>query len=174
MTGAEIAGSYARLEHLHDDLAAAQANLLAHLGVTQANLITAANLNEAHIRDITLDLARHDLNLQQRMGGIMAGLDDLEDVLAAFRAEELRLRIECALADAETHGIGELLLPEALGGHLELVDAIVADTIDALLAAGYDVGNAEPLLDRAEQLAVRGEFAAAYDAYGQSYRAATR
>lgn len=174
ITGAEITGSYQRLEHLHGDVVAAESLLTSRIDATQATLVGAVDANEARIRDITLDLAQHDRNLQDRVRGIMAGLDGLADELAAFRAEELRIRIECALADAEAKGIGDFLLPEALGGHIELVDAIVADTIVTVTGAGGDVGNAEELLADAEQLALRGEFAKAYARYGQAYRAAAR
>jgi hypothetical protein len=69
-------------------------------------------------------------------------LDDLAITVSDQGALNLRIHIEDDLADPGNHPLALFEVPEANGGHLNLVRSIVADTIAKMQATGQGVGNA--------------------------------
>jgi hypothetical protein len=174
MLGAEAKGTYDRLDHVHDDLAAAEQSLSSDILDLRNNLVANANQDEALLHDLIADLQAHDSNLALRIQSILATLEMLDLLVVDFRTEELRIRIECNLADADGKPVGDFMLPSALGGHLETVRAVTAETIQLIVDAGGEVGNAYQLLNRGDRLRIQGDFAKAFDTYASAYRTATR
>ncbi len=64
--------------------------------------------------------------------------------------------------------------PTANGGHLNLVQTIVTQTLASILAAGGSIGNAQSFLDRANADKAAGNFKSAYDNYRKAYKAAAK
>jgi hypothetical protein len=174
MLEAETKGSYERLDHVHDDLVAAESNLATEISSLQTSLVNGSNANEALLHDLDADLRTHNANLENRMSSITASLDMIARFVEDFRIEELRIRIESNLADADGKAVGDLMMPESMGGFLETVRDVTADTIQAVDNAGGDIGNAPNLLQRGDRRFARGDFAGAFDRYGLAYRAATK
>lgn len=174
MLGAESTATYQRLDHVHNDLVAAEQQLTADVAALEAHLVAAASANQDLLHNLDDDLQAHDVNLNQRMQAIMAKLAEIHQFLDDFRALELRIRIEANLADADGKPLGDFMLPESLGGFLETVREITADTIQMVIDAGGDVGNAAALLAKGDMLLSHGDFGGAYDAFGAAYRAASR
>ena len=65
-------------------------------------------------------------------------------------------------------------LPNAHGGYLDLVMAIVTETIADVLNAGGNVSNAQSALHEANAAKAAGNFKAAYSLYRKAYKAAGR
>ncbi len=174
MLGAETTATYGRLGHVHDDLVAAETLLAADVAALETHLVAAASSNQDLLHVLGADLEAHDHNLDQRMQDIMDALAEIHQFLADFRALELRIRIEANLADADGKPVGDFMLPQSLGGFLETVREVTADTIQMVVDSGGDVGNAVTLLAKGDRLLLRGDFGGAYDAFGAAYRAASR
>ena len=174
MLEAETKGSYERLDHVHDDLVAAEANLATEISSLQTSLANGSNTNEALLHDLDADLQAHNANLENRMQSFTASLDMFARFVEEFRTEELRIRIESNLADADGKAVGDFMLPDSLGGYLETVRDVTANTIQAVDNSGGDTGNASSFLQKGDRRFARGDFAGAFDQYGLAYRAATR
>ncbi|CAN5317623.1 hypothetical protein BH18ACI2_BH18ACI2_09290 [soil metagenome] len=85
----------------------------------------------------------------------------------------LRAHIEADLAEADSATpVAWYLTPTANGGHLDLVQTIVTQTLANILAAGGSIGNAQSFLDRANADKAAGNFKAAYANYRKAYKAA--
>ncbi len=91
----------------------------------------------------------------------------------ALRDLLLRTQIEADLAEADSATpVGWYLTPTGNGGHLNLVQTIVTQTLANILAAGGSIGNAQSFLDRANADKAAGDFKSAYDNYRKAYKAA--
>ncbi|MGI9166941.1 MAG: hypothetical protein ACR2G5_11265 [Pyrinomonadaceae bacterium] len=91
----------------------------------------------------------------------------------ALRDLLLRTQIEADLAEADSATpVAWYLTPTANGGHLNLVQAIVTETLGNILAAGGSIGNAQSFLTRANADKAAGNFKSAYDNYRKAYKAA--
>ena len=99
-------------------------------------------------------------------------LDDLAITVSDQGALNLRMHIEHDLADPGNHPMALFEVPEANGGHLNLVRSIVADTIAKMQATGQGVGNAPAFLAAGDAARAAGAFKSAYANYGKAYRAA--
>ena len=110
--------------------------------------------------------------------GLANTIDDRLDTIlsdtADLQALSLRAAIERALADPSQPSIGLFALPAVQGGNLELVAAIVTDTLNNHREAGQGIGNAEATLASANEAYHAGQFARAYDEYARAYRDAVR
>jgi len=90
----------------------------------------------------------------------------LEDLL-------LRTQIEADLAEADSATPVVLyMIPTSNGGYLDLVDAIVADIIAKIKAAGGSVGQAEAFLADARAAKAAGQFKTTYAKYRKAYKTA--
>ena len=91
----------------------------------------------------------------------------------ALRDLLLRTQIEADLAEADNATpVAWYLTPTANGGHLNLVQTIVTQTLANILAAGGNIGNAQSFLDRANADKAAGNFESAYANYRKAYKAA--
>ena len=99
-------------------------------------------------------------------------LDDLAITVSDQGALNLRIHIEDDLADPGNHPLALFEVPEANGGHLNLVRLIVADTIAKMQATGQGVGNAQAFLASGDAAKAAGAYKSAYANYGKAYRAA--
>ena len=85
----------------------------------------------------------------------------------------LRTQIEADLAEADNATpVALYLTPTANGGHLNLVQTIVTQTLASIQAAGGSIGNAQTFLDRANADKAAGRFKSAYGNYRKAYKAA--
>ena len=85
----------------------------------------------------------------------------------------LRTQIEADLAEADNATpVAFYLTPTANGGHLNLVQTIVTQTLAAIQAAGGSVGNAQSFLGKANSDKAAGRFKSAYGNYKKAYKAA--
>ncbi|HEX4951394.1 MAG TPA: hypothetical protein VFZ34_32350 [Blastocatellia bacterium] len=83
----------------------------------------------------------------------------------------LRTQIEADLAEADNATyVGLYVTPTANGGHLDLVRAIVVDTIAKL--AGANTAQANALLAQADAFKAAGNYKSAYQYYRKAYKAA--
>ena len=87
-------------------------------------------------------------------------------------SNELRLSIELSLA-AQGSPLGEFELPPP-AGHLDLVDGVVRQTIDAMKANNQGVFQAEQFYALAVAQAGQGSFKASFKSYQTAYREATK
>ena len=154
---AEVSGSYSRLEHLHDDVVAAESNLTTEL-----------DANETLIDALDAAVVAHDQNLTDRADLIDAALSATATFLMEFLDERLQLRIEDYLAASENSAIASFQLPEAFDGLLELIQEIVTDTV----AAENGGLEAQGFLAAADAAFTAGRYKTAFENYGKAYRAA--
>jgi Fe-S cluster assembly scaffold protein SufB len=125
-----------------------------------ATIVTNANTNTANI------IANDNTNRALIIANENANAKALTDLL-------LRTQIEADLAEADSAtSVGWYLTPTGNGGHLNLVQAIVTETLANVLAAGGSIGNAQSFLNRADADKAAGNFKSAYDNYRKAYKAA--
>ena len=85
----------------------------------------------------------------------------------------LRSQIEADLAsEPSAVKVAWYMTPTAKGGHLDLVQQIVTQTLANIVAAGGSIGTAQSFLDQANADKAAGRFKAAYDNYRKAYKAA--
>jgi hypothetical protein len=95
---------------------------------------------------------------------------DLNDALDATAARELRLKIEESLSTDDQHKIAQFMLPDALGGKLELVRLCVEDMIARVTAAGLDALDADTYFAQGDAAFLETEFKEAFMNYTIAYR----
>lgn len=94
---------------------------------------------------------------------------------AAVQALILRTQIEADLAEeSNAVKVAWYMTPTASGGHLDLVQQIVTETIAQIGAAGGNTGRAQSFLTSADAAKASGDFKAAYDNYRKAYKAAAQ
>ena len=105
-------------------------------------------------------------------------IDQSQDIQLAlaedFQDLVLRLRIEEDLIRNRDDAVALFQLPEALGGVLETVRAIVVDTIAINEAVGRSSQNAERELAKGDRELARGEFERAYEHFRKAYSEAVK
>jgi len=179
-TKAQVDTSYARLDHIHNDLASSVANdntntasIIANTNTKASSIITNDNTNKAAIisndntntTTITTAIANAVTTLSSNSGSTQNQVRDLI----------LNTQIEAELArDTGTTPVASYELPASAGGQLDKVRAIVAQTITNVLAAGGSVGSAQSLLAQGDQQKAAGQFKSAYDSYRKAYQLAAR
>lgn len=99
-----------------------------------------------------------------------------DSVFSEYWAYDLRTRIEINLAGHgnHPHAIASFQLPESMGGHLEMANEVVKETIQSFGTAGEQIGNADLRYLQGMNAQSAGEYKLAYDYFGQAYRAATK
>jgi hypothetical protein len=171
VTANQIDANFNRLGHLHDDLSAgvttvvntSNANTTAIINNDNANTTTiVANANA----NTTTIVANDNANTAAIITNATANKNELRDLI-------LRTQIEADLAMVDGAAVAALYeIPAAQGGYLDLVMAIVTQTIATIQAAGGSVGNAAAILQRANSAKSAGEFKTAYSLYRRAYKAA--
>lgn len=188
---AEIAGTYRRLEHVHEDIGLHVTSLANHdTAVTNAlntsttdlmnrtataetNLTSSLNLHHAsmqtgigtHDTEVKTDINTHDVEIKTALA---THDTDIKTLLANKRAFFLRLEIEEALSRHERDAI--YYLPEADGGQLNLARTIVVETIAAVAGSGESTNYANYYLYQANLNIGFGDYKRAWDWLCDAYR----
>ena len=141
---------------------------------------TAATALNTTLNDITdrVDEVKSDLQTLQTRVGILQNTEvailkksDTEIAnLGAFQTLQLRMKIEENLAaNGSELPLGIFQLPAADGGYLELVKAIVKDTLAKEAAVGNPSAQAAGFLDQANAAFAAGQYKTAYTYYAKAY-----
>jgi hypothetical protein len=141
---------------------------IATIGLNLANNITSvdADLNN-HITATDTDLNTH---LTQVDSNANVRHTQIDNEISTFQTLQVRVDIEQNLAAGQTIGLFEV--PQASGGYLETVRAIVVDTINKILASGGTVGTASKSLTAGDTAFANKQFKAAYSNFMSAYQAA--
>ena len=122
-------------------------------------------------------------NANQRFNALAAQISssgmDLGDQLRDFEALDLQMSIEANLAttaqfDDMTSAVSLFVLPEAVGGMLEVSEDLVISIIHRAQMAGLPVGDARALLATAQEAIARNEFRRGYLNLARAYDAVLR
>ena len=146
-------------------LATHDADIKSILATHDADIKNILAAHDAVIRNL---IATHDTEvktaLQEHHNAVIV-------LITANQSQSLRIDIEMALADTnDNKRISLFYLPYAHGGLLELVRQTVLDNMNANLAAGLSIGNAQSWFDRAEESFAAGDYKKAYDQYAKAYK----
>ncbi len=129
---------------------------------SEADLINKSTAVDTDIKD--------RLNLLE--GDLLARDTQIDSEISTFQTLTVRTQIEQSLAAGQIVGLFEL--PQASGGYLETVRAIVNDTISKLLAAGQAVNGATKWLGLGDTALSAKQYKAAYANYVTAYGTAVK
>lgn len=133
--------------------------------INNANTNTTNIINNANANTTILNTAITNAK-NEIINNVNANAKALGDML-------LRSQIEADLAtESNAVKVAWYMTPTANGGHLDLVQQIVTQTLANIVAAGGSIGNAQSFLDRANADKAAGNFKSAYDNYRKAYKAA--
>jgi hypothetical protein len=135
-----------RFEQLSVELAGVQANVQESVRSSKRELTEALSMVAVHVADVS-----------------SVGTKQLEDLT-------VRLEIERALQQGLPYG--SLYLPEANGGRLEVVRAIVSQTIQSVLDSGESANQASAKLVAGDEQFKERHFKQAFRLYSEAYKAA--
>jgi hypothetical protein len=173
VTGGQVDANFQRIDHIHNDLGAAitiivdagnanTSSILANAATNTTAIVTKANAN----KDIIV--ANDNTNTATIITNANANKNELRDLV-------LRTQIEADLAMADSSAVViSYLLPAVQGGYINLVGAIVTETIADVLAAGRTLSNATSALTAANAAKGAGDFKTAYALYRKAFKAAQR
>lgn len=199
-TGRTVDASFSRLETIHTDLEgsvindnANKAAIISNISSSQTAIVGNNNSNKTAIvnndnantttilgndnTNKTAIISNDDANKTTILAAISAsqaavnantnaGKDELRDLIR-------RTQIEANLAEEGGKGfVGLYVMPNAYGGFLELVRAIVVDTITKLGGKHMDAANKDVAKGDAEK--AQGHFNKAYSYYRKAYRTAVK
>lgn len=160
VTANQVDANFNRLDHLHGDLSSAITTI-----VNNGNANTTAIINNNNA-NTTAIVANDNTNTATIITDANANKNELRDLI-------LRTQIEADLAMVDGSAPAALYeVPNAQGGYLDLVMAIVTQTIANVRAAGAGVGNAAATLNDANAAKAAGNFKTAYALYSRAYKAA--
>jgi hypothetical protein len=173
VTANQIDANFNRLDHIHNDLTSGITTVVNNSNANTATIISNANTNTTTI--VTNDntnaatiVANDNSNTAAILNNATANKNELRDLV-------LRTQIEADLSMADSAAVVALyLLPNTHGGYLDLVMAIVTETIADIRAAGGRVSNAQSALTEANTAKAAGDFKTAYRLYRKAYKAAGR
>ena len=173
---------YGRLGHIHGDLEASvandntnktavinndNANMTSIINNDDANKTTIINNDNANTAALTTTvnantasiIANDNANTAAIIANDNANKNELRDLI-------LRTQIEADLAQPDSSTpVAVFVTPTANGGYLNLVRAIVAQTMANVLAAGGKVGQAQSLLAQGDAAKTAGDFKVPTSAY---------
>lgn len=113
--------------------------------------------------------AKHELTQAMTMvGGVIADATSVQ----TKQLEDLTVRLEIEKALQQGSPYGSLYLPEANGGRLEVVRAIVSETIQNVLHSGESANQASAKLAAGDDQLKDGHFKQAFRLYSEAYKAA--
>jgi len=170
-TANQVDANYRRLDHIHTDLADALTTIVNTSNANTTSIITNDNTNTTNIvaNDNTnraIIVTNDNANTATIIANANANKNELRDLI-------LRTQIEADLASTDNAVTVTLYaLPNASGGYLDLVQAIVTETIAHVQAAGGSVSNAVAFLNDANAAKAAGDFKGAYALYRKAYKAA--
>lgn len=139
---------------------------------TVNTLLTNVNNLQTSVTTFHNEFTANSIVVNNKLDAANTKLDDLTITVSDQGALNLRIHIEDDLADPGNHPLALFEVPEANGGHLNLVRSIVADTIAKMQATGQGVGNAQAFLAAGDADKAAGAYKNAYANYGKAYRAA--
>jgi len=173
VTANQIDANFNRLDHLHNDLTAGITTVVSNSNANTSSIISNANANTTTIvtndnTNTTAIVANDNTNTATILTNANANKNELRDLI-------LRTQIEADLSMADGAAVVALYeLPNAHGGYLDLVMAIVTETIADVQTAGGTVSNAQSALIEADAAKAAGHFKSAYRLYRKAYKAAGR
>ena len=173
VTANQIDANFNRLAHLHDDLTAGISTVVNNSNANRISIINNDNTNAAAIiandnANRTSIINNDNTNTATILTNATANKNELRDLV-------LRTQIEADLSVADGAAVVALFeLPNANGGYLDLVTALVTETIADVLAAGGTVSIAQAALTSANTAKAAGDFKTAYALYRKAYKAAGR
>jgi hypothetical protein len=135
-------------------------------------LLTNVNTLQNSVTVFHNEFTANSIVVNNKLDAANTKLDNLAITVSDQGALNLRIHIEDDLADPGNHPLALFEVPEANGGHLNLVRSIVADTIAKMQATGQGVGNAQAFLAAGDAAKAAGAYKSAYANYGKAYRAA--
>jgi hypothetical protein len=135
-------------------------------------LLTNVNTLQNSVTVFHNEFTANSIVVNNKLDSANTKLDNLAITVSDQGALNLRIHIEDDLADPGNHPLALFEVPEANGGHLNLVRSIVADTIAKMQATGQGVGNAPAFLAAGDAAKAAGAYKSAYANYGKAYRAA--
>jgi hypothetical protein len=135
-------------------------------------LLTNVNNLQNSVTAFNNEFTANSIVVNNKLDSANTKLDNLAITVSDQGALNLRIHIEDDLADPGNHPLALFEVPEANGGHLNLVRSIVADTIAKMLATGQGVGNAQSFLAAGDAALAAHAYKVAYADYGKAYRAA--
>jgi hypothetical protein len=135
-------------------------------------LLTNVNTLQNSVTTFHNEFTANSIVVNNKLDAANTKLDNLAITVSDQGALNLRIHIEDDLADPGNHPLALFEVPEANGGHLNLVRSIVADTIAKMQATGQGVGNAQAFLAAGDAAKAAGAYKSAYANYGKAYRAA--
>jgi hypothetical protein len=135
-------------------------------------LLTNVNTLQNSVTVFHNEFTANSIVVNNKLDAANTKLDNLAIAVSDQGALNLRIHIEDDLADPGNHPLALFEVPEANGGHLNLVRSIVADTIAKMQATGQGVGNAQAFLAAGDAAKAAGAYKSAYANYGKAYRAA--
>jgi hypothetical protein len=135
-------------------------------------LLTNVNTLQNSVTTFHNEFTANSIVVNNKLDSANTKLDNLAITVSDQGALNLRIHIEDDLADPGNHPLALFEVPEANGGHLNLVRSIVADTIAKMQATGQGVGNAQAFLAAGDAAKAAGAYKSAYANYGKAYRAA--
>jgi hypothetical protein len=138
-----------------------ETNVVNRIGVAQTNLST--DLGD-HDTEVKAALGLHDAEIKANLGAHDA---DIKALLAADGEFFLRTAIERLLH--RENRLAVVYLPEAFGGQLGKVAAIVTDVVQAVQNSGESANYAQQRLNQANDAAALGQFKRAWSLYNAAY-----
>lgn len=99
----------------------------------------------------TLQGTANTINTKTDM--VLTRLDEIEALIRAFQAENLRLQIELNLMQGPRYNLAQFQMPASAGGRLELVRTIVDDTIKK----GAQIGVPQTVITQANSELAMGD-----------------
>ncbi len=150
---ASVDGSAERFDQLHADLAGVKAGVQESVRAAKRDLTQAMTLVAGHVSEVS-----------------SANTTSLHDIIQAGNDHTVRLEIERALEAGKPYGV--LCLPQAYGGQLESVRAIVIETIHNVVASGETQDGASAKLAAGDAQFHSGHYKKAFRLYSEAYVAA--
>jgi hypothetical protein len=167
-------------------------NQLTAVSTSLSKQTTAVDVDvDSHIAAIDVDLNNHLTNVDADVKNTTTAIDtdignhlnqvdtdvlkrdtQIDTEIGTLQTLALRLKIEHVLAAALTLELFEV--PQAQGGYLETVRAIVSDIISKLLAAGQTVGTATKWLALGDAALAAKQYKTAYQDYSAAYQTAVK
>ena len=182
VTANQVDANFNRLDHLHGDLTGGVTTIVNTSNANTASIISNANVNTTMIvnndnanangiignnnANTTMIVNNDNANTATIITNANANATELQDLI-------LRTQIEADLAMVDGAVVAALYeVPNAQGGYLDLVMAIVTQDDREHPAAGAGVGNAVATLANANAAKAAGNFKTAYALYRRAYKAA--
>jgi hypothetical protein len=103
---------------------------------------------------------------------VVAGVTAEVSSVQTKKLEDLTVRLEIERALQQGSPYGSLYLPEANGGRLEIVRAIVGETIQNVVHSGESANQASAKLAAGDEQLKGGHFKQAFRLYSEAYTAA--